>query len=403
MTGEEGRAGPKRRYRPSDKALRALQLTYELQILPTPAYDWIFGSKANRSEQLQRLVEAGLLASLDDPLRRPGRVSQYYAVLPAAYDWLRPLQQGQRRPPYVALTPERILAPGTQHLLAVGTFALACLYGLPEDLAPDWHGEPSARLTFTRDDWGKLGTYVEPDGVLLTATGVLASSHPAVFYECDWGSMHWPKWQPKIRRYARARDQGAHIARYGAAWPPLLVTCRTPESVAEIARYLSRGMEEEYELRDWDIWIACYRDVAGPALIAAHAWRQVRHANEDDPLYKPLWPLEEILRQYKYTPRAWEAHQAEAARIEAARQKEARESSAPTNSSAIATGSGTRRPSRRSGIGRRVKRSCRHRRRSGRDKRQSVLPLPRAGGVGSYWSQAPSSFCSPSAPGAGSG
>src|SRR5215212_8230639 len=101
----------------SDKALAALQLTYELQIVPTAGYDLLFGSKSNRSEQLARLVARELLVHVPDPVRKPGPPQHYYAVTRAAYPYLRPLPPGlPRRPPAVDLIPAGLLAPGTGHL-----------------------------------------------------------------------------------------------------------------------------------------------------------------------------------------------------------------------------------------------------------------------------------------------
>src|SRR4051795_3161364 len=136
----------------SDKAVQALQLTYELQIVLTAGYDPLFGSKSNRSEQLARLVALELLSCLPDPVRKPGPPTHYYAVTRAAYPYLRPLPPGvTRRPPAIDLTPARLQAPGTRHLLAAGAFARACLFGLPTALASAWHGEPSTRAILTAD------------------------------------------------------------------------------------------------------------------------------------------------------------------------------------------------------------------------------------------------------------
>lgn len=51
-----------------------------LQILSTAGYDAVFGSKANRSDQVTRLLAAGLLVRIPDPVRRPGPPGHYYAV-----------------------------------------------------------------------------------------------------------------------------------------------------------------------------------------------------------------------------------------------------------------------------------------------------------------------------------
>src|SRR5215218_7877152 len=95
------------------KAKAALQLTYELQIVPTAGYDPLFGSKSNRSEQLAHLVALELLVHIPDPVRKPGPPQHFYAVTRAAYPYLRPLPPGvSRRPPAIELTAARLQAPG---------------------------------------------------------------------------------------------------------------------------------------------------------------------------------------------------------------------------------------------------------------------------------------------------
>src|SRR4051812_24772901 len=282
------------------KAKAALQLTYELQIVPTAGYDLLFGSKSNRSEQLARLVALELLAHVPDPERKPGPPTHFYAVTRKAYPYLRSLPPGvPRRPPAVELTAARLQAPGTRHLLAAGAFARACLFGLPTALAPQWHGEPSTRATLAPDHSGTPGTYLEPDGVLLTASAL-----PAFFYECDRGTECGPKWQAKIGRDARAAAQRVYAARYGAARPPLLVTCRSAESAAEIAGYLARQIAAHAELWDWSCWIAVHDQVAHPEGITAAVWQQVRPGSPGGAILDPdPWTLPDILPCARETPR----------------------------------------------------------------------------------------------------
>ncbi|MGI8589093.1 MAG: replication-relaxation family protein [Chloroflexia bacterium] len=287
-------------YIPSPAALRALALTYELQLLTDSDYDAVFGSPANRSEQLRKLVAAGLLSRLVDPRRSAGGRRHYYALTRAGVAALprrSPAMGVWRVPPL--LSEDRVLHPQTRHLLEVSAFARAVLFGLLAQLAPQWYGEPSVRLSLRAEPGETRATYLEPDGVLMVA-GVF----PTWFYEHDRGTMHAERWADKIRYYARAAAGDAHAERFGIPWPPLLITVLDAEHgederrAEQLAVWLATYIPRHPPLANWEVWIALYRDVVVGGAIDAPVWRQVRTLPDpraSTPWYDAAWSLLQIL------------------------------------------------------------------------------------------------------------
>jgi len=284
---------------PNPKQRAALQRTFELRLLPAAAYSEIFGSAANRSEQLKGLVSDGLLACLTDPIATgAGRKPLVYTLTAKAYPYLAPFAGPGPRPDPLFLTEALFLGSEqrvhTAHTRDVATFAGACLTGL-RDWVDNWHGESSARMVLPAGGDIPARAYLEPDGVLSAPT----TTGPAwLWYECDRGSEHRTKWMPKLRRYAWLRGHPTVWARYGPTWPELLITVQSESSAVEIAGYCSELLIAYPLLDEWPIWIGLHDEVAHPARMADPLWWRVRRTppRPHAPTLEPLrWSLRQLL------------------------------------------------------------------------------------------------------------